>query len=661
MFSRGWKRERDPALVPALVGALALVLGVGCRNAATQLVVRVDSDLPAGSRACVHVAIARVGEEGAASERSFELETPFSFGVTPPEGDARRRVEVTVSAMSAGPGCVEGRLDPGTVTVSRRVRTGFLSGQTLLLPVFLDSRCDGAVCEPSQTCEGGSCVAIPDVAPEELVPVRPGSELEAGVPDAGAATTSFTLGTTGSLDPIYPVGVDGDRVIVAGFASSAGLVVDGTPIDGASLARVWLAQLGPTGEADWVTTLEASTRIPMTTIERVVPFPGGYVACGDAPALGNFALGRPLACAHERCAFVMRLDAAGVVDALHVIDADPLGAPADTATVCTDLTIRGMHARVAVRTSFADGLLVDGGAVTPAAGVLRPGGGESLIELEILDVSSPPFDLTPPRVVGHDLTAPGAFPGPLHVRALPTAGVVRAGHGEIFDAAGVMGSAALPTLYAQRTFDDGTNDWHTPVIARAPEDNYPTASRVALEGMVASDVHVILLVSVAPLGGAPPQFVGFGALPVFTVARRTTYAVTLDAVSGRPLAAVPVGSTSSLSDEDGSLTRFHPLGGGGITRTARDVAIVATTGANGDVVGTETLGGIAGQHAGVLALATADGTAAVVRRFADGSDVRLTHVELLGGGHIAVAGYVENDTTGIWERVSSFLEIFPPP
>jgi len=170
----------------------------GCVRPATQLVVVVESDLPADARACVHVEVAPVDEPDVVSEQTFHAELdrpvrtqlPFSFGVTPPGGRWQRRIELTVAAYSLD-ACSRGTFDRSDAVVTRRVRSGFVEGQALRLPIFLAASCVGVVCGDEQTCDGGACVLVPDLDPGGLVPTRPGNELldagglDAGGPDAG--------------------------------------------------------------------------------------------------------------------------------------------------------------------------------------------------------------------------------------------------------------------------------------------------------------------------------------------------------------------------------------------------------------------------------------------------------------------------------------------
>jgi len=116
----------------------------GCAESPTQLLVVVDSDLSVPSE------LTSVEVRATVSGRSGEVSTidvtgapgtsctatscrlPLSVGVSSSAVDANESVEILVRGLG-----------PAGEVVARRVRTGFVMGKRLLVPVFLSSRCRG--------------------------------------------------------------------------------------------------------------------------------------------------------------------------------------------------------------------------------------------------------------------------------------------------------------------------------------------------------------------------------------------------------------------------------------------------------------------------------------------------------------------------------------
>lgn len=143
--------------------------------APTQLLVVVDSDLFVPSElGSVRVVTRRndstvsqidftVGLSSAAATQVL----PFSFGVVPTTGgDLSERVRVTLQALDA----------LGDVVVEQSAQVGFISGRTLLLPMFLLRSCRAVVCGPGLTCTRAGCVSE-WVSAGELTVIVPGTEL----------------------------------------------------------------------------------------------------------------------------------------------------------------------------------------------------------------------------------------------------------------------------------------------------------------------------------------------------------------------------------------------------------------------------------------------------------------------------------------------------
>jgi hypothetical protein len=137
----------------------AVVLCMACGRPATQIVLRVDSDLRAGEELrAVQVATRR---EGAAVEgvlRGIELAgganpLPGTLSLVPADVDDPRRLEVTVQAQLAG----------GDTFATRAV-VSFQREQTLVLDIFLASRCrdpaNRAGCGADETCGPDGCEPV---------------------------------------------------------------------------------------------------------------------------------------------------------------------------------------------------------------------------------------------------------------------------------------------------------------------------------------------------------------------------------------------------------------------------------------------------------------------------------------------------------------------
>jgi len=222
----------------AAVAALVALAASGCTRRATQLIVVVETDLVAGTDYdCFGILVSRLDAAGSPDPRATRqflqvgvgegrAQAPFSFGVTPPDGDARRRVEVAVEAL-------DGCSDPGPMdrVVRRAVRTGFLPEQSLRVPLFLPLSC-GDGCAQSESCPavGPDCVPIPVVEPTELAPTTPGEELvdaatalDAGIEREDAPGLDAPGADAPGLDAPAP---DAGGVDAAGSDASTGACVE---------------------------------------------------------------------------------------------------------------------------------------------------------------------------------------------------------------------------------------------------------------------------------------------------------------------------------------------------------------------------------------------------------------------------------------------------
>ena len=157
--------------------ALGLLALAGCERPATQIVLRVDSDLrPAEELRAVQVTTRRTGAAQDGVTRTVTLSAradalPGTLALVPSDPDDTRRLEVTVRAeLAAGDG------------FSTRAVVNFQREQTLVLDVFLAARCrdpeNRAGCGPDETCGVDGCEPI-------RRPVLPGYVADTPRLDAG--------------------------------------------------------------------------------------------------------------------------------------------------------------------------------------------------------------------------------------------------------------------------------------------------------------------------------------------------------------------------------------------------------------------------------------------------------------------------------------------
>lgn len=196
----------------ALCFALWVGSVAGCREVpATQLLVVVDSDL-AVDRELNRIEVSVTDPSDPLgrvvfSQREFTLlptprpaayTLPLSFGLVPINGDASRRVRVTVRAS--------------TVDTGRRIEltaiTGFLPDRKLLLTMFLQRACVGIdTCLDGYTCVDGACVpasrpGLPDITNQTSLDAS-------GLFDVTRTETSVDATLDASVDaPDVPVAMD---------------------------------------------------------------------------------------------------------------------------------------------------------------------------------------------------------------------------------------------------------------------------------------------------------------------------------------------------------------------------------------------------------------------------------------------------------------------
>jgi formylglycine-generating enzyme len=239
-FIMRWRGQEQGCKTPGVMRSphagmlIALcVPAFACKDAATQLIVAVDSDLPVPA-ALTSVEVSSQVEGRAPVVATFDVtppprsacsatacRLPLSIGVSPSTGDPNEMV--TIMVRGDGP---SGQL------VTRRVRTGFVNGKSLALPVFLASSCAGMACDEGSTCDRGTCVAesvdprMLAEAPENLEPGRlfPSRGSDAATQVADSATTDAKApfeDARPSVDAGAGGGEDARTSVDAGFAEDA--------------------------------------------------------------------------------------------------------------------------------------------------------------------------------------------------------------------------------------------------------------------------------------------------------------------------------------------------------------------------------------------------------------------------------------------------------
>lgn len=188
---------RGLLLFVAIVGSFVLA---ACERPRTQLVAVLETDAASSVYDCVRVEVARLpAATTPASSLGLlvpaQVTLPFSTGIVPPDGDAGARVEVIAELRQDT--CGEREVGEAPPRIRRVVRTGFLEGQVLRLPIFLADRCVDVLCGDGETCDGatGSCVVVPEIDPSTLASVGVGEELaDAGVVSIDAGSTASDAG-----------------------------------------------------------------------------------------------------------------------------------------------------------------------------------------------------------------------------------------------------------------------------------------------------------------------------------------------------------------------------------------------------------------------------------------------------------------------------------
>jgi sulfatase modifying factor 1 len=177
--------------LPLARRSLALVALLGCVRERTEIVVRVDSDLPWGRGRRLQSVMVQV-HRGSASGPLLAARTlalgegpgavaiPFTVGLVATASDDRDPVWIEGLGCGAPDGCTR-----ATAITFQRAVVRFVRGQTLELPLLLSGACAGVSCALEERCSGeGRCVAATN-AEAQLRPYSGPSDAAAPLFDGG--------------------------------------------------------------------------------------------------------------------------------------------------------------------------------------------------------------------------------------------------------------------------------------------------------------------------------------------------------------------------------------------------------------------------------------------------------------------------------------------
>ncbi len=177
--------------------AALLLASAGCTYPATEVLIALDTDVPAVRTLIIHVAVLR-GDTAPVSgvttdsvswvrgSQPKQITLPATFAVVPDQGQPQDGLVTLV---------VEGEvtaMDPKTpaVRISRTARFAFVPHRTMHIPIFLPLRChelaDGCTSVPMDQCtvtarceeQGLTCGNEGTCVPIDLMPPHPGPDAE---------------------------------------------------------------------------------------------------------------------------------------------------------------------------------------------------------------------------------------------------------------------------------------------------------------------------------------------------------------------------------------------------------------------------------------------------------------------------------------------------
>ncbi len=268
------------------------LIGAGCDEDGGRLLVAVGTDFAVPTEMAV-VRARGTGPDGVEEVRPFQLTTPgrgdpsgslfempLSFIVQPRDGNAARSVRILIE------GFARAETDPQPLVVARRNVSGFVSGRTTLLPLFLRRTCTHVVCPDDQSCESGVCEDATVDSRTLPVVTSPGEELraldalaDASAPDAAALDAGARDAALGDAGPVVApdasvvaaqaygdvdvqdgwavagLPISGDLVIAGSYTST----LTGTAVPVAMGKDAFVARIAPaTGAIVWIHTLNGN-------------------------------------------------------------------------------------------------------------------------------------------------------------------------------------------------------------------------------------------------------------------------------------------------------------------------------------------------------------------------------------------------------------------
>ncbi|MDB4932842.1 MAG: hypothetical protein JWM10_5326 [Myxococcaceae bacterium] len=217
---------------------------VGCEQPRTELVVRVETDLPWGVGQAVQSVRLIVNRSGFLDDRVTPLEAgrvelPLFVGVTP-VAHYDGHVFLAALACAAVSGC-----DESSALVVQRAEVPFVAGRTLVVPILLARACVPGRCARDQRCTAAGLCESSYLAPETLRPygapdVDAGGRVDvAAATDGGAIDASADVGCQNSLCGVGERCEGGACVAVDGGADAT--ADSGTRPDVWRLARAYEA------------------------------------------------------------------------------------------------------------------------------------------------------------------------------------------------------------------------------------------------------------------------------------------------------------------------------------------------------------------------------------------------------------------------------------